>query len=455
MQKSLFSEMVPGRPAPISPKLILTLSILLIAGSLAVGGCAFGDIINLGGENPPTEPAGVLPTSTIQNSPLPEPTLEEADPFPDLEGEFGQSFPFEYLCNPYSVSLPLHQSSFEYFYEADKRFHYRGSLPDDWQEQFYLMFLSSPHDLEVLNELIDRVKTTIGQTGDDLVLALTSLVQELTYDCDKLFSYDHLDGEGYQTNYPYETLYTKLGVCGDTSILLSKILQELGYGAALLIYEESNHMALGIQCPLEVAAYVEDQIGYCYIETTGPTRIGVKPVTLGGTDFIEEPWIIPIAEGQSFTRMINLAEEMEADASEYGDKILQLATCQEIQLYREIQDRQVTITAQDGRLASLNIKMNQAESEFLAEREIFNSMGCEGTLLPAQYDLCMAQIAVVEEKFAVYDDLVNNYNRVVNNRNFEVTQMNQAIDAFNSLMDAKDQSCAVVWSERIEIQEEE
>jgi hypothetical protein len=443
-----------GKGKPQRRILLLVLGIFLVAGSLALAGCAFDEILNQGGENPPPDSSAVLPSPTIQDNPLPEPTLEDVDPFPDLEGELGQSYPFEYLCNPYSVSLPLYKSSFEYFYESDKRFYYRGSLPEDWQEQFYLMFLSSPYDLEVLNELIDAVKTAIGQTGDDLILALTSLVQQLTYDCDKLFSYDHQDGEGYQTNFPYETLYTKLGVCGDTSLLLGKILQELGYGAALLVYEESNHMALGIQCPLEVAAYVEDQIGYCYIETTGPTRIGVKPATLGGKDFIEEPWIIPIAKGSSFTRMISLAEEMEADAAQYGEKILQLATCQEIQLYREIQDRQATITAHDGRLASLKIKMDQAESEYLAEVEIFNSMGCEGTLPPAQYELCMAQVAVVEEKFAVYDELVNTYNRVVNNRNIEVNQMNLAVDSFNSLMDAKDQSCAVVWSERIEIQGE-
>jgi hypothetical protein len=298
--------------------------------------------------------------------------------------------------------------------------------------------------------LINQVKEAIGMGGDDLVLALTNLVQELPYDCDKLFSYDHLDGEGYQTNYPYETLYTKLGVCGDTSILLGKILRKLGYGAALFVYEESNHMALGIQCPLEVATYIESQTGYCYIETTGPTRIGIKPATLGGQDFIEDPWIIPIIKGDSFTRMINLAEEMEADASQYGEEILQLATCQEIELYREIQDRQATVTAHDGRLASLRIKLNKAESEYQAAVDKFKAMGCETTPAPG----CAAQYEDVKAKQAIYEELINTYNRVVNNRNTEVNQMNMAIETFNNLMDTKDRSCAVVWAERIEIQEE-
>ncbi len=273
-------------------------------------------------------------------------------------------------------------------------------------------------------------------------MALTSLVQHLTYDCDKLFSYEKLDGEGYQTNFPYETLYTKNGVCGDTSILLGKILRELGYGAALLIYEDNNHMALGIQCPTEVATYVKGMAGYCYIETTGPTRIGVKPAELGGNEFIEEPWIIPINDGKSFTRMISLKEEMEEDALLYGDMILHLASCQEIELFQEIQERNDIITAHDGHLANLGIKMDQAETEFRGELEVFNSMGCEGTLPPDLYELCVAQQAVVEGVYATYEEALNLYNQVVLLRNADVDRLNQAVKAFNSLMDARDQSCA-------------
>lgn len=430
------------------------LKLILAAGGLFLASCSLGGCLTPKDSLQSTATLPALPSPVVQYSPLPESTPTITDLFPELEGEVQQSYTFEYLCNPATVTLHLYQSSYEYYQSADKNYYYRGTLPDDWQKEFYINFLSSDNDLEALNGLIEEVGKIVDQNGDDLVIALTSLVQGLTYDCDKLFSYDYQDGEGYQTNFPYETLYTKKGVCGDTTILLGKILGELGYGAAFLVYEESNHMALGIECPVEVATYVEDQRGYCYIETTGPTRIGVKPTTLGGKDFVEIPLIIPIAEGVSFSRMTALKEEMEVDALAYGEVILQMASCQEINLYKEIVDRKAIITAHDGHLASLDIKKDKAETEYLEEYELFNSMGCEGTLPQKQYELCLEQQAIVEEKYALYEDLVNEYNRVVVKRNAEVDRMNQAIDAFNALMDAKDQSCAVVWSERIDTDEE-
>ena len=181
----------------------------------------------------------------------------------------------------------------------------------------------------------------------------------------------------------------------------------------------------------------------------------MKPDLIGGEEFVEYPWIIPIAKGNSFVRMINLAEEMEQDVLGYGDLILQLATCQEISLYKEIIDRKAVITAHDGHLANLRNKKDQAEEEYLEEVEKFKSMDCEGSLPPEQYELCLAQQALVEDKFAAYEELVNTFNQVIGLRNFEVELMNQAVDTFNNLMDAKDQSCAVVFSERIETQEEE
>lgn len=414
-------------------------------------GCSFSNSLH---PNPPADIEPVLPSATIQNTPQPDPTPTLPAPFPEPQGEAWKSFSFDYLCSDYSVPLLLYQSSYDYFFSSDKYFYFRDSLPDDWLEQFYLNFLSSSHDLDVINSLIDEVSGAINQEGDELVIALTGLIQNLTYDCDKLFSYDHLDGEGYQTNFPYETLYNQKGVCGDTSILLAKILHELGYGAAFLIYEENNHMALGIQCPLEAATYTEGQMGYCYIETTGPTRIGVKPSSLGGEDFVESPYIIPISSGRSFEAMTLLQEEMEQEALDYGDVILQLATCQEVSLYKEIQDRSATLTAHEGHLANLNIKLDKAKKIYLEEVEHFQSLNCEGVLPPEQYDLCLDQQQVLEDATAVYQKRVNDYNQVVALMNAEVGRFNLAVDNFNSLMDAKDQSCAVVFSERIDLLEE-
>ena len=455
MRKSQFSEPRGRRSSSTSTKLALVLGVLILAAAGLVGtGCSFSNFLSPGGTGLSTDTPPVLPSPAVKNSPLPEPTPTIPELPLEPWGEIQGSYSFEYLCNPYTITLPLYQSTYEYFLSKDKNFYYHGTLPEDWQKQFYQNFLASNHDQETVKELIAEVRGAIGQGGDELVIALINLVQTLTYDCDKLFSYDHLDGEGYQTNFPYETLYSQKGVCGDTTILLGKILGELGYGSAFLVYEGNNHMALGIQCPVEVATYIEGQRGYCYVETTGPTRIGIKPTSLGGKEFVEYPKVIPITEGKSFARMVSLVEEREQAELDYGNMILQLATCQEIEIFQEIKERKKTLTAHDGHLASLRIKRENAENKFYEEFELYKSMGCEGTLPQKEYELCMTQQAIVEEAYAVYEELVNEYNRVIGLRNAEVNRMNLAIEIFNSLMDANNQGCAAVFSERITMEEE-
>jgi hypothetical protein len=97
-----------------------------------------------------------------------------------------------------------------------------------------------------------------------------------------------------------------------------KLLKEIGYGTALLLYDQVNHMAAGIQCPLETASYVSGNTGYCYIETTAPTRIGFKPELINGIPFTEDPHIIPVSSGNSYDRMIDLKYGMEQETDQYG-----------------------------------------------------------------------------------------------------------------------------------------
>jgi hypothetical protein len=147
--------------------------------------------------------------------------------------------------------------------------------------------------------------------------------------------------------------------------------------------------------------------------------------------------------------MTSLAEARVLEIASYGQKILQLATCQEIQLYQEIIDRQNTIKAHDGHLANLQIALENAKQTYEQELETFQSMGCKWATPE-----CLAQQAIVEEKFAIYEEQVAEYNRVVDLRNWEVNQLNTAVDQFNALMDINNQGCAVVYSERIPVPEE-
>ncbi|HEX3012335.1 MAG TPA: transglutaminase-like domain-containing protein, partial [Syntrophomonadaceae bacterium] len=70
--------------------------------------------------------------------------------------------------------------------------------------------------------------------------------------------------------YPVETLLQKEGDCEDTAILTAVLLNELGYGSALLYLPDQGHMAVGIlgNENVEGSYYEKDGQRYYYLETT-------------------------------------------------------------------------------------------------------------------------------------------------------------------------------------------
>ena len=85
------------------------------------------------------------------------------------------------------------------------------------------------------------------------------------------------DGDTDYPKYPVETLYERGGDCEDTSLLLCGIVRSLGYGSALLVFD--NHCAVGLLGDNLDGAYFDmDGKRYYYTETTGTGwRIGQIP----------------------------------------------------------------------------------------------------------------------------------------------------------------------------------
>jgi hypothetical protein len=124
--------------------------------------------------------------------------------------------------------------------------------------------------VEDLRSLGERRKLSEDQIVD-LVL---SFVQSIPYDDAKAKNILAKDGSAAML-YPYEVLWKQSGVCSDKSIMAYSILREMGYGAALFIYDQNNHMAVAVECPKKYSTYGS---GYCYAETTsGGNKIGIIP----------------------------------------------------------------------------------------------------------------------------------------------------------------------------------
>ena len=83
--------------------------------------------------------------------------------------------------------------------------------------------------------------------------------------------------------YPLETLFTREGDCGDTSLLAAAILDAMGYDVALIFLEETRHAAVGVaDAGLDYGEYYAyNGTNYFYLETTDDGwEVGKKPPAL-------------------------------------------------------------------------------------------------------------------------------------------------------------------------------
>lgn len=202
---------------------------------------------------------------------------KKTNPFPELQNPVSREFNWEYKGAKYKLTETLYQSVYEYYKTAPKMFSYTGELKQNWQEEYYGMFLTRDENDKSIASLAAKLQE-LGlkhKLSDDQIVDLTlAFVQAIVYDDAK--AKNILAQTNSETIlYPYETLFEQAGVCSDKSLLAVALLREMGYGTAIFAYEQDNHMAIGIACPKDSSTYGS---GYCYAETTSVgNKIGIIP----------------------------------------------------------------------------------------------------------------------------------------------------------------------------------
>ncbi|MBI4019717.1 MAG: hypothetical protein HY367_00165 [Candidatus Aenigmarchaeota archaeon] len=145
----------------------------------------------------------------------------------------------------------------------------------------YSIYATDPYDDNLITELVSVFREAAQENGFsslDTVNFVVEFVQSLPYTPDNVTTaFDEYP------RYPMETLVDDGGDCEDTSILMSTILQELGYDAVLI--SPPGHMAVGVACTDCQGSYFEHQgVNYYYVETTGEGwEIGEIPTEYEGT----------------------------------------------------------------------------------------------------------------------------------------------------------------------------
>lgn len=157
--------------------------------------------------------------------------------------------------------------------------------------KFYELFLERGDDKIVIHYLFERLKP-FNLSEESVVLALVDLVQrDIAYDHEKI------NAASWDVSYPFETLIQKKGVCSDKSLLLGKILFELNYDFCFYIFEEANHMALGIRVPEGQGTFPEAP-DYAFIETTTLSPIGFVVNDPDGDELLNPIIIYPSLRGE-------------------------------------------------------------------------------------------------------------------------------------------------------------
>lgn len=140
-----------------------------------------------------------------------------------------------------------------------------------WQ---WVALANDPDDDIYINQAVEYFEQVAWQEGfsnEERLNFVLAFVQDLPYKSDIITApYDEYP------RYPVETLFDHGGDCEDTSILAASLLSEMGYDVVLLELIDangiSNHMALGINLPMEHGKFFQfrdTDRRYFYVETTG------------------------------------------------------------------------------------------------------------------------------------------------------------------------------------------
>ena len=142
-------------------------------------------------------------------------------------------------------------------------FNYYASL-ERFAHEDYCVYVFDAYDDDYLDLLVDRLLSKSETTTDvDKINYAASFVQNLKYELD-----DETNSSYEYARFPVETLFNGNGKgdCEDKAILMSSIIDMMGYDVALFRF--SNHMATGVKLdegPASYDPYIDD---YYFLETT-------------------------------------------------------------------------------------------------------------------------------------------------------------------------------------------
>ncbi len=298
-------------------RLLPVISFLVLLGSAGFAGCL--DIFH-----PSAVPPVIVPVEGAA-----------------IDHDTAYSFPFEQQT--VSVRAAVDPAVYAGAKQADKAMYlYENFTKDEWLPLYYRAFINDTHQEPFYTDLLAELRTVRDHEGldsDRYLELLAAFVQAIPYRTD-----DRL----VEPKFPIETFADGYGDCDDKSLLLAGLLAREGYAAALLYFEEEQHMAVGVKAPGCGFSGTE----YAYLEVTNASYVGIPPQELAdGTVIASEPLVIPVGDG---TLAYGSCEEARA----IGDALL-VSHARFASLEDEVEDRASALQETEGKLASLRAEMDR------------------------------------------------------------------------------------------------
>jgi hypothetical protein len=326
--------------------------------------------------------------------------------FPKLTGETQRYFSWNFKGKDYKLSENFYESVYTYYKNQPKEYKYFGTLEAGWEEKYYAMFLNTEG-----NPLIAKIAKDIEAQGksnkltDDQVAELVmSFVQAIPYD-DAKAKLILAGSESATMEYPYETLYLNSGVCSDKSFLATILLRSLGYGTALFVYEQENHMAIGIACPKEYSTYGS---GYCFGETTSSgNKIGIIPN-------------LDSSNNKASAVLINFNLDQQNAARQLGS----------VKIYQALGGKSyggiVATYAEEKEMDSLKKEIASLSDQLKNQKALVDKEQSELNLLKSNLDSYKKSGEI--EKF---NSLVESFNNLLEKNKTEISSYNKMITLYN------------------------
>lgn len=196
-----------------------------------------------------------------------------------------------------AISLPI-------FKDVKNHFSLQKPVACSSLSEYYFEYLSNSIQRHYLNPLIEAIWERSKNIDEQARIAI-NLVQMIPYDVEKC-RIEMKNNPYTRIRYPYEVIADNKGICCEKSLLLAFLLRESGFGLALIIFENENHMALGIKCPEKFSFC---RTGYGFVETTSPSIVTddelyyleINKLGVFRQQLKSKPKIIVLCDGSSFT----------------------------------------------------------------------------------------------------------------------------------------------------------